>query len=291
MKGFEVMSKRRGFTLIELLVVIAIIALLLSILMPGLNMAKRKAGAIVCLANVRSLSTAWYMYKEENDEKLVAAYMHGLPDGTPGWIKEPYKRTPGDLTGTNASTTVTVTDEDEIRGIQDGALYPYIKAPKTYQCPSDKVKSVFDGTEKFNVYGIARCLNGHYPSSGTSQRQIRKYTEITSPSKRYNFVESAEERNWTSNGRWMVYAPEYSSILGHWEWQAPMAVNHGDVSTFGFCDGHAESKKWQNPFTKERAGKLARTGEPYYGHEAPPSGQTEDLEWVATGWAYRWKGN
>ena len=57
--------KNKAFTLIELLVVIAIIALLLSIVMPGLNMAKRKAASAACLSNARQMSMAWYMYQEE----------------------------------------------------------------------------------------------------------------------------------------------------------------------------------------------------------------------------------
>ncbi|MGH7244734.1 MAG: type II secretion system protein [Phycisphaerales bacterium] len=54
--------KRRGFTLIELLVVIAIIAVLLSLLMPGLKMARKNAMATKCAANLKQLNTAWQMY-------------------------------------------------------------------------------------------------------------------------------------------------------------------------------------------------------------------------------------
>ncbi|MHC4257430.1 MAG: type II secretion system protein, partial [Planctomycetota bacterium] len=53
-----VKSKRRAFTLIELLVVISIIALLLSILMPGLQKAKQHALRMLCRTNLHSYGIA-----------------------------------------------------------------------------------------------------------------------------------------------------------------------------------------------------------------------------------------
>jgi len=56
----------RGFTLIELLVVIAVIALLMAILLPCLQRAKKQARAVACLANLRQWATTFDLYLEDN---------------------------------------------------------------------------------------------------------------------------------------------------------------------------------------------------------------------------------
>jgi prepilin-type N-terminal cleavage/methylation domain-containing protein len=85
------MAKREGFTLIELLVVIAVIALLVAILMPGLQYAQRQAKAVMCRSNLRQWGVMFYAYTEDNDRQFFNAPAFG---GYPEWCKPmaPYHR-------------------------------------------------------------------------------------------------------------------------------------------------------------------------------------------------------
>jgi prepilin-type N-terminal cleavage/methylation domain-containing protein/prepilin-type processing-associated H-X9-DG protein len=63
--------KRKGFTLIELLVVIAIIAILAAILFPVFSRAREQARKAACLSNLKQIATAWVMYLQDWDERMV----------------------------------------------------------------------------------------------------------------------------------------------------------------------------------------------------------------------------
>ncbi|MHC4647784.1 MAG: prepilin-type N-terminal cleavage/methylation domain-containing protein [Planctomycetota bacterium] len=56
-----------GFTLIELLVVAAIIALLVSIMIPALDRAKKQAKAAICMSNLHQWGLIWQQYTAENN--------------------------------------------------------------------------------------------------------------------------------------------------------------------------------------------------------------------------------
>ncbi|UCG49392.1 MAG: type II secretion system protein [Phycisphaerales bacterium] len=282
------MARLKGFTLIELLIVIAIIAVLMAILMPALSLAKKKAATIICLSNSKNLALGWYIYMQDNDGRIMSSEDNGVEPGGNyvGWIGIP--RDPDGNLLSNTQTDPPVTDADEIRGIERGLLYPYVKDPDAYHCPADNIrKSMYDGTKVFVTYSVPRCLYGVLnPGSSLYRLQIRRFDEITSPAIRYVFVEAAETRNWNSSHHFVIGAPEYTGTT-RWAWWGPLAVNHGDSSVMGFCDGHSEARKWRDRFTIERVDKLIDQGVTLYGIEYPPDDQILDIRYMAQGWAYR----
>jgi prepilin-type N-terminal cleavage/methylation domain-containing protein len=87
------MKQKRAFTLIELLVVIAIIAVLMGILMPALRKARDAGKMISCQSNQRTLTTAWYMYAMDNDDKLCGSWNYNASGwGDPwDWVWAPWQ--------------------------------------------------------------------------------------------------------------------------------------------------------------------------------------------------------
>ena len=69
---------RAGFTLVELLVVVGIIAILVAILLPALNHARKKAQAVSCASNMRQLYLSCLLFAQDNGGHLPRP--HQVPE-------------------------------------------------------------------------------------------------------------------------------------------------------------------------------------------------------------------
>jgi prepilin-type N-terminal cleavage/methylation domain-containing protein/prepilin-type processing-associated H-X9-DG protein len=75
------LRKLKAFTLVELLVVIGIIALLISVLLPALQKARRSANTIACSSNMRQIVQAMQMYASQNN-----GFIPGSPHTSGGFL-------------------------------------------------------------------------------------------------------------------------------------------------------------------------------------------------------------
>jgi prepilin-type N-terminal cleavage/methylation domain-containing protein len=78
--------RTRAFTLVELLVVIGIIALLIAVLLPALQQARKQANTLKCLSNLRSIAQAMQIYTQQNNGWIPGAnttgkHLWGLTEG------------------------------------------------------------------------------------------------------------------------------------------------------------------------------------------------------------------
>ncbi len=96
-------QSQKAFTLIELLIVVAIIAILTSILIPALGLARSQARSVVCYSNLRQLSMANNGYVAENQDRYVIAAADIAGDNFHRWhgvrtdLNEPFESRKGPL--------------------------------------------------------------------------------------------------------------------------------------------------------------------------------------------------
>jgi len=63
--------KTKGFTLIELLVVVAIIAVLVAVLLPALQSARKRGKSVLCQSNLKQLANFFVLYGQEYDDYVA----------------------------------------------------------------------------------------------------------------------------------------------------------------------------------------------------------------------------
>ncbi len=232
----------RAFTLIELLVVIAIIAILASMLLPALSLAKQKGQQAKCLSNVKQLSMAWRLYAEDNRDTLVpnAPTGFGITTGTNAWC-------PGAEDWLASAANI---DKELFRQC---LLSPYMANQfGAYKCPADTIPSL--NGQRIRSYsmngqmGPASVAYEQGPSLGgpvngggqnfSGMHTYKKLTDIHSPSPANIFVFVDESMNSMDDAYMQPPAPGANAIPNQ------PANYHVKGACFAFADGHGEPHRW-----------------------------------------------
>jgi prepilin-type N-terminal cleavage/methylation domain-containing protein/prepilin-type processing-associated H-X9-DG protein len=222
-----------AFTLIELLVVIAIIAILAAMLLPALGRAKAKAQGIACLNGGRQMMTAWRLYTDEFNDKLVASF------GPTAWVQ-------GDLDFSANASNWNI-NQDIVKSV----LWPYCgKAANIWRCPADKSTVKVAGASLPRVRSIA--MNAWFNSTDVAGfgpsgcRIFRNMSDLTDPGPSLTWLFLDEREDSINDGEMVVGMFGYPNQPSQWTMVDYPASYHGGAGGFSFVDGHSEIKRWQD---------------------------------------------
>jgi prepilin-type N-terminal cleavage/methylation domain-containing protein/prepilin-type processing-associated H-X9-DG protein len=227
-----------GFTLVELLVVIAIIAILLSMVLPGLESAKQRAWTTRCMSNLRQLTIAWQLYTGDNHEATPPnnpGHMDHLQHWVLGWYET------ANFTPDNTNTLY----------LKSSHLAPYLGSLGVWRCPGDRSTTrVPDSGAVFprvRSVSINNWLGTDYiwnrENGGDAFKSIRKTTDMVRPSPAETYVFLDEREDSINDGYFVVTMNETGGDCRVVDFPGSY---HRRGANFIFADGHAEAKRWRD---------------------------------------------
>ncbi|MHC4983843.1 MAG: type II secretion system protein [Planctomycetota bacterium] len=219
---------RVGFTLIELLVVISIISLLVGIVLPCLNNARKVTQRTVCAANLRATQTGLELYLEDSGGNFF-----------------PYrKKKPGGILWYWGFEDTTVGAPEGMRPIDptQARLARYVsRAARTTSCPA--FSRDYPGLKpKFDLPGYGFAINRQMLAGG--EPELRR-GDITRPGSTVAWADSAQINTW------QLPATPQNPMLEEWYYldnrrgtPPTFHFRHSAGANAVFADNHVEVIDW-----------------------------------------------
>jgi len=232
----------------------------MAILIPVITRAKDAAKTIICRRNAKEIVTAWFIYAEDNDGRLVHADVGEYRDDE--WAHNTKPKPNG---------TETKSFNEKLEAIKTGRLFPYLKTEKVYHCPSDnrykKTNGPLPGDGEYRSYAVVRGMNG-LTAKEQKENEIptyTKYLQLKRPADFYILVEEQYKRP-LNQGAWHIDNAD--------QWCSSIAMWHYTKGILGFADGHAEIHKWLDKRT------IAYHSSPNLIDSGTPQKNNPDLKWM-----------
>lgn len=269
------MARRSSaFTLIELLVVVAIIALLISLLFPGLATARKQARETICMSNLKQVTMGFVHYTVEWSDYLPGSVndVSGANPNAPGAKSFCWLGTWRDW-WTDGSISDAAVNQTYNRVPAQGTIFRYVGDEKVYKCPEDKLDRtrLHNGTtlrlKPRYSYTAPPVLSGAPMSKLRAMRWAEKFTTFN-PTTDYS-------RALGRSLPWLVIEEDENLYLGSvldsaWSSADQISTRHRGRGAISHTDGHVELRKTQlkpTPMTSQMTyyelhnGKLMMAGQ------------------------------